>query len=94
VVTLIPTRGGNGAIEAIANEGWFQPVTIEDLENAFDAVLPASRGRVFADTWDLHRFSRCTACIDRRRDRLTAMNLTQRILPRAACASCGPGGLA
>ena len=92
VVSLIPTRGGNGALEALAREGWFQPVTIEDLENAFDVVLPESRGRVFVDTWDLERFSRCPACIERRRERLTVMNLTQRKLPRAACEACAAGG--
>jgi radical SAM enzyme (TIGR01210 family) len=94
VISLIPTRGGNGALEALAGEGWFQPVTIEDLESAFDAVLPGSRGRVFVDTWDLHLFSRCTACIERRRQRLTAMNLTQRELPRVACEACSAGGRA
>jgi hypothetical protein len=91
VVSLIPTRGGNGALEALAGEESFQPVTVEDLENAFDAVLPEPRGRVFVDTWDLQRFSRCTACIERRRERLTTMNLTQQTLPRAACEACAAG---
>lgn len=87
-VSLIPTRSGNGALDALAAAGLFRPPDLRDLEDAIDAVLPEAPGRVFADTWDLAAFSRCRACFEPRRARLHAMNLTQQILPRVACTAC------
>jgi radical SAM enzyme (TIGR01210 family) len=56
VVTLIPTRDGNGAMEALRASGDYAPPRISSLEAALRAGLGLRRGRVFADTWDLHRF--------------------------------------
>ncbi|HXE80098.1 MAG TPA: hypothetical protein VNK41_05060 [Vicinamibacterales bacterium] len=91
VVSLIPTRTGNGALEALTSAGLFHPPTLRDLEDAFDAVLQDVRGRVLADIWDLESFSTCRACFEPRRARLNAMNLTQQVLPRVACEACGAG---
>lgn len=88
VVSLIPTRAGNGALDALAAGGWFQEPALADLERGFDFALGLGRGRVFADTWDIERFSRCGACFESRRDRLERMNLAQRSEPRAACEAC------
>lgn len=88
VVTLIPTRPGNGALEALAAAHVFEPPTLEDLENAFDNALPGAGGRVFADLWDLERFSSCASCLASRRERLCIMNLEQRVLPRVPCERC------
>jgi archaeosine synthase beta-subunit len=77
VVSLIPTRGGNGALEALAADGTFSPPTLATLAAALAHGLRLGRGRVFADLWDLGRFAppedaaRYHAQLDR-------MNRTQR----------------
>ncbi|MBL9173918.1 MAG: hypothetical protein JNL10_10325 [Verrucomicrobiales bacterium] len=82
VVSLIPTRLGNGALEALAAEGRFAEPGLGLLEEAMDRVLGLERGRVFFDLWDLERFGRSAPRFTERRERLEAMNRTQRILPR------------
>jgi uncharacterized Fe-S cluster-containing MiaB family protein len=90
VVALLPTRGGNGALEALAAEGRFAPPRLATLEDALDASLCGGI-RVLADTWDLDAFADCRACFPARRDRLARINLSQRIEPRVACPACGSG---
>lgn len=85
VVSLVPTRFGNGALEAV---GATMP-TLGDLETALERSLQSERGRVFADLWDLQRFSECGSCFGERRDRLQLMNLEQRVHPAIACGQCG-----
>ena len=46
---IIPTRGGNGALESLAKEGLFQPPTLASLEDVFDDALSLRKGRVFVD---------------------------------------------
>lgn len=87
-VSLIPVRAGNGALDALATAGAFTPPTLATVEAAFDGALALGRGRVFADTWDLQRFSHCAACLDARETRLRQMNLAQRLTPRVHCPSC------
>jgi radical SAM enzyme (TIGR01210 family) len=89
VVTLIPTRGGNGAMERLRDEGLFSPPTLASLEHALEATLNLRAGRVFADLWDLAAFSDCPVCLPERRARLHAMNLSQTIFPGIECAACG-----
>lgn len=91
VVSLIPARGGNGAMEALAGEGLFQPPRLEELEAAVEFGIGLKRGRVFGDVWDLERFSDCAGCFGARRNRLRAMNLEQRNLAEIECESCGHG---
>ncbi len=72
-ISLIPTRPGNGALDAVAAEGGFRPPTLADLERSLDLALAGAAGkgaRVFADLWDLERFAGCTHCFDARRERL------------------------
>ncbi len=88
VVSLIPTRAGNGALDALAANGAFQEPKLDDLERGFSQALRNARGRVFADLWDLRRFARCPHCADARRARLAHMNLTQQPAPPVACALC------
>ena len=87
-VSLIPVRGGNGALDALAESGEFAPPRLATLEAAFAGALALARGRVFADTWDLGRFSHCPACLDARSARLRAMNLAQQWMPRVRCEAC------
>ncbi len=88
VVSLIPTRAGNGALDALAASDEFSPPKLATLEAALDCGIQLKRGRVFADLWDLQRFSACSECFDRRRARLAEMNLGQVIRPRVACDLC------
>jgi len=87
-VSLIPVRIGNGALDALAAAGEFSPPRLATLETAFDGALALGRGRVFADTWDLERFSRCPACLGTRTARLREMNLSQRWIGRVSCDAC------
>ena len=86
--TLIPTRGGNGATEALAADGEFIPPDLRDLEAATDYGLRLGRGRVFADLWDQRPAPRRSCCFDARVNRLRAMNLSQRILDAVHCKRC------
>ena len=88
-MSLIPTRSGNGALDALTDASLFCEPRLSDLERSFAAALLRSRGRVFADLWDLDRFIDCTTCAAARRDRLAQMNLSQRASPPIACADCG-----
>ena len=85
VVSLIPTRFGNGALESLAESGDFSPPRLETLEAAFDYGIGLQRGRVFADLWDLEKFSQCAVCFPARRERLHQMNLRQVVLPHCGC---------
>jgi radical SAM enzyme (TIGR01210 family) len=85
VCALIPTRGGNGAMEQLALQGAFAPPRLSSLERALEAGLALRKGRVFADLWDIGRLATCAVCRDARIERLSQMNLTQTNLPRVAC---------
>jgi radical SAM enzyme (TIGR01210 family) len=90
VVSLIPTRPGNGAMERLMETGEFSPPRLATLEKALELALEVrGDGRIFADTWDLEQFSRCPACFEKRRQRIHAMNLSQRIPPAIDCPACG-----
>jgi hypothetical protein len=80
--TLIPTRGGNGAMEALS----FVPPTLAILESAMEYGVGLKAGRVFADLWGLRESCGCHAL---RVERLRLMNLQQRRLERVPCAVCG-----
>jgi len=88
VVSLIPTRSGNGALEALGAAGVFTGPALSDVEAALAAALSGAAGRVFADLWDLRRFADCSQCFDARRERLRWMNLEQRVRPPVSCERC------
>ena len=88
VTALIPTRTGNGAMDRLAAVGQFIEPTLVQLEDTMDYGVGQARGRVFADLWDLERFSSCTACFPQRRNRLAKQNDTQQIPARITCSSC------
>ena len=89
VVSLIPTRAGNGALDALADTGDFLPPTLGMLEEAVARGVALRRGRVFADLWDLERLKDCGDCFDARMSRLRKVNLEQRVGPSISCAACG-----
>ena len=88
VASLIPTRGGNGAMEALEVLGQFSPPRLADLEAAAGYGVGLQRGRVFADLWDLEKFSQCADCCDARCQRLRRMNLGQQVEPPVRCEAC------
>jgi uncharacterized Fe-S cluster-containing MiaB family protein len=88
VVSLIPTRLGNGALDALAERGEFSPPKLATLETAMEYGIGSKRARVFADLWDLERFSDCNRCFERRRAWLSEMNLRQIIQPQLECECC------
>lgn len=87
VCSVIPTRDGNGAVDALRDAGAWSAPDIRDLERALDYGVALGRGRVFADTWDLERFFSC-ACSPARAARIAQTNRTQRARPEVACARC------
>jgi len=96
--SVIPTRGGNGAMEALGGE--FVPPRLTDLESVIEYGLgqrragpfgpasdpsgPAASMRVFADLWDIERFYSC-GCSSARAARLAVMNREQHVMDRVAC---------
>jgi radical SAM enzyme (TIGR01210 family) len=89
VVSLIPTRAGNGALDALVASGDFAPPTLSLLEACLADALGLGRGRAFADLWDLERLANCPACFGKRVKRLRRMNLAQEIARPLSCSSCG-----
>jgi radical SAM enzyme (TIGR01210 family) len=88
--TLIPTRTGNGAMEALAQLGEFSPPRLNVVESAASYGLNLRRGRVFVDLWDLRTASAaCPACYTSRIERLQEMNLRQCVLNSVPCDRCG-----
>lgn len=87
VTCLIPTRGGNGAMETLAQQGLYAPPNLQSLEAALEYGLRLERGRVYADLWDIERFFTC-ACSPFRAERLAKMNRTQQVPPGLTCSRC------
>ena len=89
VASLIPTRSGNGALDALARSGGFAPPKLATLEAALDYGVSLGRGRIFADLWELERFSDCPDCFRARKERLEKINFSQLVVAPVCCAKCG-----
>jgi archaeosine synthase beta-subunit len=89
VISLIPTRFGNGSLEALAKENLFSPPKLTSLQVAAEYGVALKRGRVFADLWDLGKFSTCSACFEQRFQKLQIINLHQQIPSSLNCEECG-----
>jgi len=85
VCSVIPVRSGNGALDQLASEGLFQEPSIQSLERVLAYGVALKKGLVFADLWDLERFSDCPECYSRRKKGLEKMNLSQAIQPTIEC---------
>jgi archaeosine synthase beta-subunit len=85
VCSIIPTRDGNGIMEKLREDGEYIPPSLAAFEEVFDRALSLKRGRVFADLWDLEKFSDCGKCFETRKQRMHLMNLEQEVLPSAKC---------
>ncbi len=89
VVALIPTRFGNGALEALAKNDLFSPPKLTTLQAAVEYGISTARGRVFSDLWNLEQFSTCSVCFEKKLEKLQMMNLHQRIPSTSRCEACG-----
>ena len=90
-VSLIPVRGGNGAMEKLREGGWFHPPVLDRLEEALELCLPvaeAAGGIAEADLWNARTFAGCPDCATGRIERLRRMNLSGKLEPRIHCLSC------
>jgi radical SAM enzyme (TIGR01210 family) len=83
--SIIPTRGGNGAMEAIGEA--YQPPKLRSLEAALEYGLSLNQFRVYADLWNVEKFYDCTCSVSRAA-RLAEMNRTQQIPAPIACLNC------
>jgi hypothetical protein len=83
VSTVIPTRGGNGAMEAIGD--LYQKPRLTGLETAIEYGVSIGGMRVFADLWNIERFFDC-GCSGHRAARLAVMNREQRVPAPVECA--------
>ena len=79
--TVIPVRGGNGAMEELMRRGDFEMPKLASLEEVLHYGISLGRGRVFADLWDLELFSDCQSSFPKRQARLEKMNFQQVIIP-------------
>jgi len=86
---IIPVRAGNGSMDLLARDGYFSEPGLNALEEVLSYGIGLDAGRVFADLWDLDRFSACNLCVDQRRERLQQMNLQQFVLPEIHCSCMG-----
>ena len=85
VCSVIPVRAGNGALDTLASGSFHKEPSIDSLERVLEYGIGLNVGRVFADLWDLKRFSVCERCFEPRRERLEQMNLSQTIASRTDC---------
>jgi len=100
VCAVIPTRGGNGAIDALPVESrprlglrdleWVVQEALDDGRRLRRGGSPSEPGpmRVFADLWDVERLFDCDCSRDRA-SRLAQMNREQRAPAPVACACAG-----
>lgn len=91
VISLVPTRTGNGTMETLQSVGQFFEPDLDMIEDMLDYALTKSPTRVLMDLWDLERFNRCKSCYPTRRDRLSKINLSQAPRPRIPCTHCQVG---
>ena len=85
VCTVIPTRSGNGAMEALRDE--YERPRLSALEHVVEYGLSLGGLRVFADLWDVERFFDCE-CSAARHARLQQINRMQTLPMPASCERC------
>lgn len=83
-VTVIPVRTGNGVMEYLEQAGLYEKPTLDALEEIQKQALNLNQGRVFADTWDLERFSVDNESIGGQKERIEKMNLTQKAIRKVS----------
>src|SRR5262249_54882562 len=89
VCSLIPTRAGNGAMEALAAKGEFAPPSLDSVEKALEYGLELKAGGVFGDLWDLETLLGCPLCSEAGTDRIREMNASQGVASKVRCGRWG-----
>lgn len=89
MVSLIPVRGGNGAMERLAEDGCFFPPTLEVFEAAFDRSIELDRGIIQADLWQIDGLAKCSWCLQNRVARLERINKSGQVGEPVVCDHCG-----
>lgn len=84
--TVIPVRSGNGALDALAVNNYFEQPDIRSLEEVIEYGIELNEGLVFSDLWDIDSFSLCDKCLERRKERLLQMNLDQKTYSKIGCS--------
>ncbi len=88
-VSVIPFRGGNGAVETLSARGVsITPPSLAALYETHGRALELSGGRVFVDLWNLEALTPCPDCGHIQRDLFETMNHTQTVQPWRTCARC------
>jgi len=82
---VIPTRGGNGALERLRDRGLFATPRLSSLEEVTEFGVSLRGGRVFVDLWDIDKLKKCDRCHSARVDRLRSINLTQSVPDSILC---------
>jgi hypothetical protein len=83
---VIPVRSGNGIVDRLDRQGHYRRPTLAELESAVRYGVGLKRGRVFADLWDVEKFSDCAQCSTARAETLKRMNLTQLPTTSVGCS--------
>lgn len=86
--SIVPTRSGNGFMEALEAAGEFSPPSIRSMEEVLERGLVMGGGVVLMDLWDAQRFFDCQQCGPARADRIHRMNLSQTVQPPIECEDC------
>ena len=91
IISIIPVRGGNGALESLAADGAWSPVSLDLVEATFERALRLGLENtiVQVDLWELDQLAACGHCVNARLTRLGAMNRTGVVLAQATCTWCG-----
>ena len=89
--SVIPTRSGNGAMEAL--DAAVERPRLPALERVVEYGISTRRLRVFADLWDIERFFDCH-CSTARLARLQQINRTQTASAPVLCSRCSVGSWA
>ena len=87
-ISIIPTRTGNGAMEALEAAGEYRPPMLADAERSLAQAIETAggRARVFLDMWNIENAAACGRCRPARVARLREMNLMQAVLPEVICS--------
>jgi radical SAM enzyme (TIGR01210 family) len=88
VISVISSRGGNGAMEELSRLGLFETPRLELFAEAFAYGLQQRKSRIFADTWDLPKLLSCPFCASTWADWFNKMNRTQSFENFPDCEVC------
>ncbi len=79
VVSIIPTRVGNGMLDHLQQQGSVGEPSLSSMEAILAWGIQLGQGRVLIDLWDAQRFAQHEPRAVERIARLTWMNLTQKV---------------